>query len=217
MSDDVREDFAEAVNMTPKQLEEWLATDESRSVGRSDGGEPVGHEMGRHIVELLRAKKGELGEEDEKRMRKVVGYVHRHLAQRPSGDVRDTRWRYSLMNWGHDPLKGLGEPAQRAHRPLRAQSAAQNSANAAILGRRDSFGSCRPNTTASAASENTRAATAARSAGPRGASTIAPPMAMSRTAMPPTSVRTPGDTAPSGPTRPHGRASTSGRRAMTML
>jgi hypothetical protein len=31
--------------------------------------------------------------------------VHRHLAQRPSGDVRETRWRYSLMNWGHDPLE----------------------------------------------------------------------------------------------------------------
>jgi hypothetical protein len=37
-------------------------------------------------------------------MRKVVGYVRRHLAQRPPGDVRDTRWRHSLMNWGHDPL-----------------------------------------------------------------------------------------------------------------
>jgi hypothetical protein len=38
-------------------------------------------------------------------MRKVVGYVHRHLVQRPKGDVPGTRWRYSLMNWGHDPLK----------------------------------------------------------------------------------------------------------------
>jgi hypothetical protein len=37
-------------------------------------------------------------------MRTVVGYVHRHLAQRPDGDVTDTRWRRSLMNWGHDPL-----------------------------------------------------------------------------------------------------------------
>jgi len=32
-------------------------------------------------------------------------YVHRHLAHRPSGDVERTPWRYSLMNWGHDPLK----------------------------------------------------------------------------------------------------------------
>ncbi len=23
---------------------------------------------------------------------------------RPDGDVTGTRWRYSLMNWGHDPL-----------------------------------------------------------------------------------------------------------------
>jgi hypothetical protein len=47
----------------------------------------------------------ELDDEDYARMGKVVGYVHRHLAQRPKGDVTDTRWRYSLMNWGHDPLK----------------------------------------------------------------------------------------------------------------
>lgn len=42
---------------------------------------------------------------DHEHMAKVVGYVHRHLAQRPSGDVTDTRWRYSLMNWGHDPAR----------------------------------------------------------------------------------------------------------------
>ncbi len=35
----------------------------------------------------------------------MVGYVHRHQAQKPSGDVEGGRWRYSLMNWGHDPLK----------------------------------------------------------------------------------------------------------------
>jgi len=35
--------------------------------------------------------------------RKVVGYIHRHLAQKPAGDVTKTPWRYSLMNWGHDP------------------------------------------------------------------------------------------------------------------
>jgi hypothetical protein len=36
----------------------------------------------------------------------VVGYIHRHLAQRPAGDISQTHWRYSLMNWGHDPLSG---------------------------------------------------------------------------------------------------------------
>jgi hypothetical protein len=60
---------------------------------------------GGRIVALLRAGKGELEEEDAAHMRKVVGYVDRHLAQRPSGDVSETAWRHSLMNWGHDPLK----------------------------------------------------------------------------------------------------------------
>ena len=46
-----------------------------------------------------------LTEADEEHMRKVVGYVHRHAAQRPTGDVSGTPWRFSLMNWGHDPLK----------------------------------------------------------------------------------------------------------------
>ena len=26
-------------------------------------------------------------------------------AQKPSGAVSDSPWRYSLMNWGHDPTK----------------------------------------------------------------------------------------------------------------
>ncbi|WET77254.1 DUF3140 domain-containing protein [Amycolatopsis sp. QT-25] len=103
---DVRTEFGEAVNMTAGELEKWLKTDESRRAGQhKNGGESVGHESGRRIVGILRTNKAELTEEDEKHMRKVVGYVHRHLAQRPSGDIEDTTWRHSLMNWGHDPAK----------------------------------------------------------------------------------------------------------------
>jgi hypothetical protein len=105
--DDVQEEFGEAVNMTAGQLEEWLDTDESRAVGQKDGGgESTGHASGRRIIELLGKKKADLTDGDRDHMRKVVGYVHRHLAQRPKGDVEDTKWRYSLMNWGHDPLEG---------------------------------------------------------------------------------------------------------------
>jgi hypothetical protein len=103
---EVRRDFAEAVNLAPKELEAWLATEESRSVGQSDDGdESVGHASGRRIVELKRTKVADLTDDDHDHMRTVVGYVHRHLAQRPDGDVTDTPWRWSLMNWGHDPLR----------------------------------------------------------------------------------------------------------------
>ena len=102
--------FHEAVNMTPAALEKWLATEHSREVGDShlpggDGGESTGHRSGRRIIELLGKKRAELSDDDLQHMRKVTGYVHRHMAQRPAGDVTETKWRYSLMNWGHDPLK----------------------------------------------------------------------------------------------------------------
>jgi hypothetical protein len=101
----IRKDFREAVNMSPSELQSWLDTDESTSVGDSgDGGESIGHASGRRIVEIKRMSVDELTDDDHAHMRKVVGYVRRHLAQRPDGDVSDNAWRYSLMNWGHDPL-----------------------------------------------------------------------------------------------------------------
>jgi uncharacterized protein DUF3140 len=67
----------------------------------------VGHESGRGIVAIKRKEKAELDDEDYAHLRKVVGYARRHLAQRgPAEDKAHSRWRYSLMNWGHDPLKG---------------------------------------------------------------------------------------------------------------
>jgi hypothetical protein len=107
VTDDVHTDFQKAVNMTAAELAKWLDTDESRDVGQKSGGdgESVGHESGRRIVRILGRKKADLDEADEAHMRKVVGYVHRHSAQRPPGDIEHTKWRYSLMNWGHDPLK----------------------------------------------------------------------------------------------------------------
>lgn len=101
----VGQDFDRLVNMSAGELREWLDTDESKEAGQHDGGESVGHASGRRIVAILEARKGDLTEEDRQHMRKVSGYIKRHLAQRPSGDVRDSRWRHSLMNWGHDPLK----------------------------------------------------------------------------------------------------------------
>jgi hypothetical protein len=102
------DEFAELVNMTPKELEDFLGTDESKAVGQKDpgGGESTGHASGRRIVEIKRKKQADVTEDDEAHMAKVVGYVKRHLAQGgPDDDVEHSKWRYSLMNWGHDPLK----------------------------------------------------------------------------------------------------------------
>lgn len=115
MADDehtqIAKDFAEAVNMTPAELEKFLDSEESQEVGwkGADGrgsGESVGHKSGKRIVEIKRKKKADLTDDDYAHMKKVVGYVHRHMAQGGPADDKDhSRWRYSLMNWGHDPLK----------------------------------------------------------------------------------------------------------------
>ena len=106
---DVRQEFGERVNMTPKELEGWLETDESRAVGQKDGDEEsVGHASGRRIVELLRTNKDDLTDDDLAHMRKVNGYIARHLEQRPDHpdeELAEMKWTHSLKNWGHDPLK----------------------------------------------------------------------------------------------------------------
>ena len=114
-ADDTRRDFGQAVNMTAGELSKWLKSDESKSVGVTSGGqkksssggsESVGHDSGEKIVTILRKKKDDLTDDDLAHMRKVAGYVKRHRAQPPKQEkVEDSRWRYSLMNWGHDPLK----------------------------------------------------------------------------------------------------------------
>jgi len=115
MNDDekagIAKDFDEAVNMTPAELEKWLDTDDSKAVGwkGEDGqgsGESVGHKSGKRIVEIKRKKKADLTDDDYAHMKKVHGYVARHLAQGgPADDKEHSAWRFSLLNWGHDPLK----------------------------------------------------------------------------------------------------------------
>lgn len=100
------EEFQSVVNMTVKELEDWLPTEESKSVGqKDDDGEAIGHKSGKKIIKLLEGDRDDYTEDDFSHMNKVISYVNRHKAQKPSGDIEDSRWRYSLMNWGHDPLK----------------------------------------------------------------------------------------------------------------
>jgi hypothetical protein len=109
--EEVWKDFNARVNMAPKELEEWLETEESKSVGDSDTGESTGHKSGRKIVKIKHTKKAELTDEQWQWMNKVVGYINRHCAQVPGGSrekIAQSRWAYSLKNWGHDPMKDDG-------------------------------------------------------------------------------------------------------------
>jgi hypothetical protein len=97
--------FADLVNLSADEIEQWLDTPESRRVGwNPDGGESIGHAAGRRIADILRRPEGDLDDEDYLHMRKTIGFIRRHRAQQPANIVT-SRWRWSLMNWGHDPLR----------------------------------------------------------------------------------------------------------------
>ncbi len=112
MADDkleTRKTFEKLVNMQPKELADWLETDESKSVGQDSGdGEAIGHKSGERIVDIKRKAVDDYGDDDYEHMERVISYVKRHSAQGPEDDVKESRWRYSLMNWGHDPCKEGG-------------------------------------------------------------------------------------------------------------
>ena len=100
--------FKDELNMTAAELEKWLETEESRSVGQktSDGAESTGHESGRHIVAILHKRQADLSDDDFAQMHRVISYVRRHRAQQgPEKEVETSPWRYSLKNWGFDPCK----------------------------------------------------------------------------------------------------------------
>ena len=58
--------FKQAVNMPPQKLAAWLETPKSKEVGYKsrEGGESVGHQSGRRIVELLSQTHAEFSSED---------------------------------------------------------------------------------------------------------------------------------------------------------
>lgn len=81
----------------PQEVEDWLDTDKSKSVGDSDSGESTGHESGRRTVEIQRTKKDELADHQWDHMASVIGYIKRHCRQdAPKEDVETSHWAYSL-------------------------------------------------------------------------------------------------------------------------
>ncbi|RYD70567.1 MAG: DUF3140 domain-containing protein [Sphingobacteriales bacterium] len=103
---EIYKEFVELANMSPSEIEKWLQTEDSKSVGQDSGdGESIGHKSGEKIIHIKRKKKADLIEDDYANMQKVISYIKRHSAQKPSGDIEETRWHYSLKNWGHDTTK----------------------------------------------------------------------------------------------------------------
>ena len=106
----IKREFREKVNMSPSEMERWVAGEKSKSVGQPGGkdGSTVGRDSAKRILAIKRKRAADLTGRDIAHMKKVNGYIARHLKQRPkksAAELRESDWTYSLKNWGHDPLR----------------------------------------------------------------------------------------------------------------
>jgi len=98
------DEFHAAVNMTSRELREWLATDaaDERTERVPD---QAGSETGQRVLEILSKRRTDVTDDDIEVMRQVVDLVASEHPDADGGDPSDNTWRRRLMSVGHDPLK----------------------------------------------------------------------------------------------------------------
>ncbi len=110
IDDALWDDFHAVVNMTSRELRDWLAT---QAAGESTEALPdqAGGERSRAVLDVLGKRRSDLTADDAAVMRSVVDEVRAARGDEPEPEAGDTAWRHRLMSLGHDPLKpveGLG-------------------------------------------------------------------------------------------------------------
>jgi hypothetical protein len=102
--DDLWNEFHTVVNMTSRELQDWLMT---RSAGEDTEAYPdrAGTENGRHVLDILGKRRMDLTPDDLRVMRKVVETVTAERGVDMETTAGQPNWRHRLMTLGHDPLK----------------------------------------------------------------------------------------------------------------
>lgn len=100
----VWDEFHTVVNMTSRELRDWLATASANEEAEALPDQ-VRPETGRRVLEILSKRRTDVTADDVEVMRHVVDVVRTVHPDPDGGDVDDDAWRRRLMNVGHDPLK----------------------------------------------------------------------------------------------------------------
>jgi hypothetical protein len=107
VSDELWQEFHEVVNMTSRELADWLRTEASGEVTAEDGSLPE-LEVGEQVVSILAKRRTDLTPDDIDTMQHVVEQVRTIRGDEPEPEAYDDEVRRMLMSFGHDPLKPVG-------------------------------------------------------------------------------------------------------------
>ncbi|RDC64496.1 DUF3140 domain-containing protein [Adhaeribacter pallidiroseus] len=104
--DQIYAEFRDLVNMGSGELGKFLYSKESKLVDAEPQETDISpRKAGDRTIKILRKKRFELTKSNFEHMERVIAYLPKKIAERPEGDLAESIWRYSLMSWGHDPLK----------------------------------------------------------------------------------------------------------------
>lgn len=104
VGDDLWEEFHRVVNMTSRELVEWMRTG---AAGEEAEALPdqAGTSLGHQVAAILGKRRTDLTEQDLAAMTTVVDIVHRERRDDLEPTAGADHWRRRLMSIGHDPLK----------------------------------------------------------------------------------------------------------------
>ena len=104
VSDELWQEFHDVVNMTSRELADWLRTESSGEVTSEDAALPE-LEVGEQVVAILGKRRTDLTPDDVDTMQQVVDQVRTIRGDEPEPEAYDDEVRRMLMSFGHVPLK----------------------------------------------------------------------------------------------------------------
>ena len=112
VDDELWDEFHRYVNMTSRELEDWLR---ETSAGEDTESLPdeAGSPTGRHVLHILGSRREDLTEDDARVMRNVVRRIADQVDLEAEPTAGEEHWRHRLMTLGHDPLKPATSSGRR--------------------------------------------------------------------------------------------------------
>lgn len=107
VDDALWDEFHRVVNMTTRELQEWLATDAAGQDSEPDPRHQAGPDS-RQVLDILGKRRVDLTRSDAETMQAVVDHVHEARRDDLEPVAGHAAWRHHLMRLGHDPLKAPG-------------------------------------------------------------------------------------------------------------
>jgi hypothetical protein len=104
VDDDMWDDFHRVVNMTSRELRDWLAVQGADEV-TEELPDRAGSHLGHRVLDILGKRRSDVTGDDVEVMERVVARVRSQRREDLEPTAGEAAWRRRLMNVGHDPLK----------------------------------------------------------------------------------------------------------------